>query len=110
MIKKQLCGIDAQQLLFIEVLMYSSNQKKIVIAADALIIVFAFIGRSIAGVMIDAMPDCPFNRFSLRCPSCGGTRAMYHLFQGELKMAFEYNQFFFILTFIFICDIFYVII
>lgn len=33
------------------------------------------------------------------CPKCRGTRAVYHLFRADLKTVFEYNQFFFLLTF-----------
>lgn len=75
------------------------NKKRItVLIVDVLIVLFALVGKVMAEVMIELLPGCPFNRYSLRCPSCGGTRAVYHLFNGELKAAFGYNQFFFLLT------------
>jgi hypothetical protein len=38
------------------------------------------------------MPRCLFHQISgLHCPGCGGTRAVHHLLQGELTLAFRHH-------------------
>lgn len=76
------------------------NKSRIfVIIFDFLLLVFLFSAKFIAKLMIDILPDCPLNMFSLQCPSCGATRAVYNLFSGNILIAFKYNQFFFLLSF-----------
>ncbi|MBQ7128798.1 MAG: DUF2752 domain-containing protein [Clostridia bacterium] len=75
------------------------NSKIIVITIDFLLISFTFFGKFIAELMIKYIPNCPFRNYGLLCPSCGGTRAVYLIFNGNFIVAFNYNQYFFLLAF-----------
>lgn len=73
------------------------TKRNLVLLIDFAVIIASFFAKPLAAYMIYLLPDCPFNKFSLLCPSCGGTRAVFNLFSGNFSVAFHYNQFFVLL-------------
>ncbi len=80
-----------------------TNSKKTLIIAliiDFLILFGIVLAKPISKIMINTLPDCPFRTYySVLCPSCGATRAVFNLFSGNFLTAFRFNQYFFILAF-----------
>lgn len=80
-----------------------TNSKKalfIVLIIDFLLLLGLVFAKPISRIMIETLPDCPFRTYySVLCPSCGATRAVFNLFSGNILIAFKFNQFFFLLSF-----------
>jgi len=64
------------------------------LAADALIIAAVALAAAFEGRLSSLFPYCPLYRFTgLRCPTCGGTRALQELLHLNILDAAIYNPF-----------------
>ena len=59
----------------------------------------------------DIIPNCLFfEATGLQCPSCGGTRCVINLLQGNFKEAFFSHMIFFLtIIYLLICNVIYII-
>ncbi len=64
---------------------------------DAALMIFLFVVKPIGNLLMEGVSDCIFTKYSLLCPSCGGTRSVYNFFDGNFAISWNYNPFFFIM-------------
>lgn len=67
-----------------------------VAAADILLLPMILVCRAITEYMIAQNNICDWTRIGALCGTCGGTRCVYSITNGNLAQAFELNQFVFI--------------
>lgn len=78
-----------------------------VIIFTILIIIIFFVKTK----LIHFIPNCYWQEnYGIICPSCGSTRCIINLVNGNLKLAFFYNPFLFILIiYLLLLDLLYII-
>lgn len=86
------------------------NKKSIKILLIEIVIVISLI-ILVNSHFIEYVPNCwIYKTTGILCPSCGGTRCVQNLLQGNFIEAFLSNMIFFItIIYIFICNIVYII-
>ena len=85
--------------------------KKMILMQMLIIIIILMLLIIAKSSFVQYIPNCYINKnFGLLCPSCGGTRCIINIFNGNIKEAFFYHPIFFI-TFIYLAavDIIYII-
>ena len=85
------------------------NKKNLIIVIEILIIIALYF--LINSKYIEIMPQCwVYNSTGLYCPSCGGTRCIINIFNGNLVGAFfSHMVFFMAIIYLLIIDIVYII-
>ncbi len=85
------------------------NKKNLIIVIEILIIIALYF--LINSKYIEIMPQCwVYNNTGLYCPSCGGTRCIINIFNGNLVGAFfSHMVFFMAIIYLLIIDIVYII-
>jgi hypothetical protein len=73
----------------------SQNFKKtLVIFLDFLFIFLSVFSGKITSLMMENLEGCEaFEKFGIKCLTCGGTRCVNALANGRIKEAFLYNSF-----------------
>ena len=70
-------------------------KKIIVLILDIAIIPAGVFFKWLAGTMLSTNRPCSWTLFGLQCATCGGTRCVNNLFQGNFVEAFTMNPFIF---------------
>ena len=71
---------------------YLKNHPRIpVVAMDLSVIPGIFVGRWVIRQMFRFGGPCNWERFGLKCATCGGTHCVQSLLRGDLVAAFLYN-------------------
>ena len=67
-----------------------------VICLDAFLVISVIFFKIFYSDIMRILPECYYASRGLQCGSCGGTRCVYQILQGNIVEAFKLNQFFFI--------------
>ena len=84
---------------------------KLLLIQLAILLVLVFIFGFVHSPLINIMPHCFWKEnYGFYCPSCGSTRCVSSLINGDISSAFSYNPFTFILIiYLFLLDLLYII-
>ena len=79
----------------VEKIIKSNKYLKLLLIQLTIIIVLVFIFVFVKSSLINLIPSCYWQEnYGFNCPSCGSTRCIINLVNGNLKLAFFYNPFF----------------
>ena len=67
------------------------KQKLLLLSVDAVLLIFAWYGKTIAGYLLDSESQCPVLAMGIICPACGSTRCAFALASLDLGTAFRYQ-------------------
>ncbi len=67
-----------------------------VVCLDAFLVISVIFFKIFYSDIMRILPECYYASRGLQCGSCGGTRCVYQILQGNFAEAFKLNQFFFI--------------
>lgn len=89
----------------------NNNYIKILLIQLAIFIVLVFIFVFSNSSLIDLIPSCYWQEnYGFYCLSCGSTRCIINLINGNFYSAFSYSPFLFILIiYLFLLDLLYII-
>lgn len=95
----------------VEKIIKNNKYLKLLLIQLTLIIVFVFIFVFVKSSLINLIPPCYWQEnYGFNCPSCGSTRCIISLMNGDFSSAFSYNPFTFILImYVFLLDLLYII-
>lgn len=74
------------------------HKKAIILAADALLVLWTVICKPLTDYMLRAGEDCEWTKYGGRCLTCGGTHFVNTFVSGDFAEAFNHHQYFFLLT------------
>lgn len=75
-----------------------NNRKKtlFVICSDSILVIGALLFKLLYADLMRIFPECTYASYGHPCGSCGGTRCVYQILQGNFVEAFKLNQLYFI--------------
>ena len=84
---------------------------KLILIQIIILIVLMLTILFIKSTLIHLVPNCYWQEnYGIICPSCGSTRCVINLINGNFKVSFFYNPFLFILIiYLFLLDLIYII-
>ena len=74
--------------------------KRGILVLDGSLLLAAIVCLFLSKFLLTFQVDCVLAKFDLLCPSCGGTRAVYHLTRGHVYTAMGLNAYYTISAFI----------
>ena len=73
------------------------HQKKLTILLDVLLIIVLLSARFLTDYLVTTNEPCDWTLVGAQCGTCGGTRCVNHLLNGDIIGAFQLNPYVFLL-------------